>query len=76
LAGKDSFSNFKHKNTQLSLRKLQRLSKRRAEAMNIKDMDDFYQIYAELIVEFEFNKKQKKIFNAGEAGLPMENNKR
>lgn len=44
--------------------------------MNIKDMDDFYQIYAELIVEFEFNKKQKKIFNAGEAGLPMENNKR
>lgn len=52
-------SNFTQ-STLLLLRKYEGLSEVTAAAVNRKDIDDFYQVYAELVAEFRFGEKPRK----------------
>jgi hypothetical protein len=59
LKGKACLSNFTQ-STLLLLRKYEGLSEVTAAAVNRKDIDDFYQVYAELVAEFRFGEKPRK----------------
>lgn len=72
-AGKDWFSGFMKRNSDLSLRKPEGLSLARAAGMNKKAVQEFYDLLCELCDEMKITDKPEKIFNMDESGFPLNN---
>lgn len=72
-AGKDWFSNFLNRNSDLSIRKSEGVSIARARGMNRKDVQDYFKLLSDTLWEKKLINKPSNIFNMDETGLQLNN---
>lgn len=71
LAGEDWFACFMRRNSDLSLRKPEQLSKQRSMGLNEKQVNKFYEILKPVLEEFGFENHPETIYNEDEAGFSL-----
>jgi hypothetical protein len=72
-AGKDWFAGFMKRNDDVALRKLEVLSKARAQEINKKAVEGYFVLYQNLCTELHIHEKPQHIFNMDETGFPLNN---
>ena len=72
-AGKDWFSAFLTRNGDIAVRKPEGLSRARAQGLNHKAVDDYFDLYRNMCTELNICDKPHLIFNVDETGFPLNN---
>lgn len=73
LAGKVWLSSFLRRNTELSVRKAEGISRARTQGMNIKEVSDYFDLLKEVLEKNELTDKPSRIWNADETGIQLNN---
>lgn len=73
MAGNDWFKSFMRRNHSLSVRKAQGLSNARAEGMNKKECNEYFELLKKTLTEHDLINKPGCIWNVDESGLQLNN---
>ncbi|CAH2091298.1 unnamed protein product [Euphydryas editha] len=72
-AGDDWFYAFMRRNKEIVLRKSEGLSLARAQGMNRKDVEDYFNVLKNILIENDLMNKPGKIYNVDESGIQVNN---
>ena len=70
-AGADWFTGFMKRHSDLALRKPQGLSRARAEGMNKSVVQQFYELYQNIVIETGVLAAPERVYNVDESGFPL-----